>query len=275
MKILIKIMKDNQKIIITATTAESLVYPNVKNWAITTEQLVEEVVECYEAGAAVAHVHLPRGNEIETVKRIRERCDIILQAGVSSESIQQRKGDIDAKPDMMSVMLNHDAEYFNQVRLDILHPIEELEEYCIKLKESNIKPEWELWHTGSSWNLNYLIDKGLLDWSIPHILTLFFNWPGGMWSPANYQEYMYRKKFIPPNCIHGVSVMGEEQMKLLVFVLTHGGNIRVGTEDYPFIKDKNPAKNNAEIVKTYVDICKHVRRDVADPSEARVILGLK
>jgi len=275
MKILIKIMKDNQKIIITATTAESLVYPNVKNWAITTEQLVEEVVECYEAGAAVAHVHLPRGNEIETVKRIRERCDIILQAGVSSESIQQRKGDIDAKPDMMSVMLNHDAEYFNQVRLDILHPIEELEEYCIKLKESNIKPEWELWHTGSCWNLNYLIDKGLLDWSIPHILTLFFNWPGGMWSPANYQEYMYRKKFIPPNCIHGVSVMGEEQMKLLVFVLTHGGNIRVGTEDYPFIKDKNPAKNNAEIVKNYVDICKHVRRDVADPSEARVILGLK
>lgn len=30
--------------------------------------------------------------------------------------------------------------------------------------------------------------------------------------------------------------MGAEQMRLLVFVLIHGGNIRVGTQNYPFIK---------------------------------------
>jgi len=79
---------------------------------------------------------------------------------------------------------------------------------------------------------------------------------------------------MPSNSIHTVSVMGEDQMKLLVFVLTHGGNIRVGTEDYPFIKKNLQAKNNAEIVRNYVDICRHVRRDVADPSEARKMLGL-
>ena len=79
---------------------------------------------------------------------------------------------------------------------------------------------------------------------------------------------------MPPNSVHTVSVMGEDQMKWLVFVLTHGGNIRVGTEDYPFFKKGVPAKNNAEIVENYVDICGHVSRDVADPSEARKILGL-
>jgi 3-keto-5-aminohexanoate cleavage enzyme len=63
-------------------------------------------------------------------------------------------------------------------------------------------------------------------------------------------------------------------MRLLVFVLTHGGNIRVGTEDYPFISKGVSAKNNAEIVKNYVAICNHVGRDVADPSEARKILVL-
>ncbi|MFX1376556.1 MAG: 3-keto-5-aminohexanoate cleavage protein [Promethearchaeota archaeon] len=267
-------MNESQKIIITATTARSLVYPEVKNWAKTTEDLINDIVECYEAGASIAHIHLPRGEEIETVKKIRERCDIIIQAGMSSESIPQRKGDFNAKPEMMSVMLNHHAEYYDQINLDALHPIEELKEYCVKLKNENIKPEWELWHTGSSWNLDYLIRDDLLEWSNPHILTLFFNWPGGMWSPPNYQEYMYRKKFMPPNSIHTVSVMGEDQMKLLVFVLTHGGNIRVGTEDYPFIKKDTPAKNNAEIVRNYVDICKHVRREVADPSESRKILGL-
>jgi len=267
-------MKENKKIIITANTANSLVYPEVKNWGKTTEEIIDDVVECYEAGASIAHIHLPRGEEIETVKRIREKCDIIIQAGMSSETISQRKGDFDAKPEMMSVMLNHHTEHYNQVIIEVLHPIKELEEYCLKLKNANIKPEWELWHTGSSWNLDYLIKERLLEWSNPHILTFFFNWPGGLWSPPNYQEYMYRKKFMPSNSIHTVSVMGEDQMKLLVFVLTHGGNIRVGTEDYPFIKKNLQAKNNAEIVRNYVDICRHVRRDVADPSEARKMLGL-
>lgn len=268
-------MNGDQKIIITATTADSLAYPEVNNWAQTDEKLIDDVVECYEAGAAVAHIHLPKGKEVETVKQIRERCDVIIQAGKSSEPIPQRESVFDARPDMISVMLNHHSKYFRQTRVDILHTFNELEEYCIKFKTLNIIPEWEVWHSGSFWNFNYLIEKKILDKSNTHILTLFFNWPGGMWSPPTYVEYMHRKNFLPSNTVHTVSVMGEEQMKLLVFVLTHGGNIRVGTEDYPFIKKGIPAKNNAEIVENYVSICKHVRRDVADPSEARKMLGLK
>ncbi|MHA2269785.1 MAG: 3-keto-5-aminohexanoate cleavage protein [Promethearchaeota archaeon] len=267
-------MSEDRKIIITVATANSLIYPEVKNWAQNDQELIEDVVDCYEAGAAIAHVHLPRGREVEVVKQIRERCDIIIQAGMSSESILQRKNDFNAKPDMMSVMLNHHSEHFPLKTVDVLHPLNELEEYCIKLKNLNIKPEWEVWHSGSIWNLNYIIEKKFIDVTNPHILTLFFNWPGGMWSPPTYVEYMHRRRFLPPNTIHNVSVMGEEQMKLLVFVLTHGGNIRVGTEDYPFIKKGTPAKNNAELVENYVSICQHVRLNVADPSEARKLLGL-
>jgi 3-keto-5-aminohexanoate cleavage enzyme len=268
-------MSNDQKIIITATTANSLAYPKVKNWAQTDEKLIEDVVNCCESGAAIAHIHLPKGREIEIVKQIRERCDIIIQAGMSMESIQQRQQVFKAKPDMMSIMLNHHSEHFPQTRVDVLHPLKELEEYCIKLKNLNIIPEWEVWHSGSFWNLNHLIENNIIKDTNPHILTLFFNWPGGMWSPATYVEYMHRKKLMPSNTVHTVSVMGEDQMKLLVFVLTHGGNIRVGTEDYPFIKKGTPAKNNGEIVENYVSICKHVRRPVANPSEARKTLGLK
>ncbi len=268
-------MKSYQKIIITATLANSWIYPEVKNWPQTTDKLVDDIVACYEAGATIVHVHLPRGEEVETVRRIRESCDVIIQAGMSSESIPQRKGDFEAQPEMISVMLTHHAEHFTQTTVDVLHPLSELEEYCKKCKSYNIKPEWEVWHQGSYWNLNFLINKGLLDWSKPHFLTLFFNWPGGTWSASTYDEYMHRKKYIPSNSVHSVSVMGEDQMKLLVFVLTHGGNIRVGTEDYPFLKKGVPAKNNAEIVRNYVSLCDHVGREIADSSEARKILGLK
>ncbi|TFG04441.1 MAG: 3-keto-5-aminohexanoate cleavage protein [Promethearchaeota archaeon] len=263
---------DQEKLIITATTANSWIYPDVKNWAENSDQLIEDVIQCHEAGAAIAHVHLPRGKEVEFVKKIRERCDIIIQAGMSSDSIPARRGDFEARPDMMSIILNHHAEHFPEVNVDILHPVEELEEYCKKCKAYGIKPEWEVWNTGSYWNLQYLIDKKLIDG--PHYLTLFFNWPGGTWSPPSFEEYMHRVKTMPKNCVYSVSTMGKENTQIAVLSLTRGSHIRVGTEDYPFIEEGVPAKSNAEIVKKFVSISNYVGRKVANPSEARKIIGI-
>ncbi|MBA7666080.1 3-keto-5-aminohexanoate cleavage enzyme [subsurface metagenome] len=50
--------------------------------------------------------------------------------------------------------------------------------------------------------------------------------------------------------------------------------MRIGTEDYPFLKESVPAKDNAEIVLRMVNISKEMGRETADPSEARKILGL-
>ena len=108
----------------------------------------------------------------------------------------------------------------------------------------------------------------------PHYLTLFFNWPGGTWSPPTFEEYIHRVRTMPKNCIYSVSIMGREQTKIAVLALTYEGNIRVGTEDYPFIKNEVPAKNNAEIVEKYVSIAKYIGREIADPSEARKIIGI-
>jgi 3-keto-5-aminohexanoate cleavage enzyme len=258
--------------VLTATTANSWIYPDVKNWSENLDDLIKDVVECYEAGATIAHVHLPRGREIETVNRIRDECDIIIQAGMSSDSIPERKGDFEAKPDMMSIILNHHDEHFTQISVNKLHTLEELENYCKKCAEFNIKPEWEVWHTGSYWNLNYLIEKNLI--APPHVLTLFFNWPGGTWSPATADEYLHRLKYMPENCVHTISVMGEEQTKIATLAISKGGNVRVGTEDFPFLKKDIPAKNNAEIVARMKRISEEMGRDVATPSEGRKILGL-
>jgi 3-keto-5-aminohexanoate cleavage enzyme len=262
----------DEKLIITATTANSWIYPDLKNWALSTDALIEDVVQCAEAGAAIAHVHLPTGEESETVKQIREKSDIIIQAGMSSYPIQERTAIFDARPDMLSVILNHHDEYFTDQVVHQLHPMEELEEYCVKCRETKIAPEWEVWHTGSFWNLGYLIDRNLVD--PPHILTLFFGWPGGTWSPPTIDEYMHRVKYIPENCVHSVSVMGSGQAAIVLAAIQRGGNIRVGTEDYPFIRTDVPAENNAEIVSQAVSVAKEVGREVADVSEARKILGL-
>ncbi|TFF85541.1 MAG: 3-keto-5-aminohexanoate cleavage protein [Promethearchaeota archaeon] len=267
-------MDISQKLIITATNANSWIYPDVKNWPDpnNVEALVDDVYKSYQAGASIAHVHPPLGKEKELVKRIREKCDIIIQIGMSSYPIEDRTETFNAKPDMMSIILNHHDEHFTQVHVNQLHSLEELEQYTIKCKDFQIKPEWEVWHMGSYWNLQYLIDKDLI--SPPHVLTLFFNWPGGTWSPPTPDEYLHRLKYIPKNCLHTVSVMGSEQIKIVPLAISHGGNVRVGTEDYPFINTEIPAKNTAELVSMTVKMAKQMGREVTSPIEARKILGM-
>jgi 3-keto-5-aminohexanoate cleavage enzyme len=261
-----------KKLVITATTANSWIYPDVKNWAETPEELIEDAVKCHEAGAAIIHVHLPRGEEVDVVKKIRERCDAVIQAGMSSDSIENRKGDFEARPDMLSIILNHHAEHFTQVQVNKIHDIEELENYCIKCKEYNIKPEWEVWHTGSYWNLEYLIKKGLIE--PPHVVTCFFDWPGGTWSPATIDEYQHRVKYMPEGCIYTVSIMSEKQTLITALAIADGGNVRVGTEDFPFLTGGVNAKDNAEIVARIVRIAKEMGREVATSTEVRETLNL-
>ena len=264
-----------EKMIITATGANSWINPELKNWPDPNDvdAIVADSVANYEAGASILHVHLPRGHEVETVQKIRDHCDAIIQAGMSSQSIPTRKGDFESKPDMLSIILNHHAEEFTGSTFDVLHPLSELEEYCVKCKAEKIQPEWEVWHMGSIWNLNYLFDKGLID--RPQVLTQFFNWPGGAWSPPTADEFLHRIKYIPEGCFYTVSTMGESQTKIATLAISHGGNVRVGTEDYPFIKPGVPAKNSAELVSRMARISREMDREIADPTEARKILCLK
>jgi len=261
------------KLIITATTANSWLNPDLKNWPLNTDQLIEEAINCAESGASILHVHLPRSPEAtEVVAKIRERTDAIIQAGMSSYPIEERTTDFEAKPDMVSIILNHHDEHFPEMHVNRLHPLEEFEGYSGKCREYGVKPEWEVWHTGSYWNLRYMIDRGWFEG--PHVLTLFFGWPGGTWSPPTPDSYLYRVRHMPENCLHTVSVMGEEQTEIATLAIAMGGNVRVGTEDYPFIREGVPAKNNAELVERMVGISREMGREVANPSEARKIIGI-
>lgn len=260
------------KLILTVTTANSWIYPDVKNWPKTVDELIDTVVQCHDAGATIAHVHLIEGKEKEIVDGIREKCDIIIQAGMSSDPVDERTPLFDANPDMISIILTHHDECFTNVELNRLHPREELEKYCKICAERKIKPEWEVWNHGAIWNLNYLIDKKLLKG--PHFLSVFFNWPGGAWSPAEPGEYLHRIKYFPEDSLHTVSIMGPKQIDIGTLAISRGGHIRVGTEDFPFIKEGVPARNNAEIVSHWVSLSRGMGREVATPAEARKMIGI-
>jgi len=69
--------------------------------------------------------------------------------------------------------------------------------------------------------------------------------------------------------------VGKGAMEILYAAIALGGNIRVGMEDNVLYKKGQVARNNAEFVERACRIIEEYTCEVATPSEAREILGLK
>ena len=269
-------MAKQTPLIITSTVAPSWVYPHARNNPKTADNAIDEAVSAWKAGAAVIHVH-GRMNFTEeewrrVIRSLRDRTDAIVQVGLSALKIPERLPVIKMKPDMLSIILSHHDEQFPKLTVNLLHDRKELEEYCRLCGRYGIKPEWEVWHAGAVWNLNRLVGDGLVH--PPHFVTLFFDWPGGTWSPATAEELLHRLKQQRRDSICSVSIMGHSQTPLAVMSLLLGHHLRVGTEDNPYYLPGRLAKDNGEPVSRIVRIAREVGREVAKPTDARAMLGI-
>jgi 3-keto-5-aminohexanoate cleavage enzyme len=257
-------------LIIVATPNTCWLKPEV-HFPKTPGAIAEEAVRCQKAGASVLHTHA-EGQWVEVIRTVRAATDIIVQSGMSSLEIEERMDAFGEKTDMISIILNHHDEAFKELDCLKLHSKEELEQYARLCAQYRVAPEFEVWHAGSVWNLNYLIGKKLL--KTPYITTLFFGWPGGTWSPPTVEEYLYRRKLLPPGSAATVSIMHEDQMKILVAAVMEGDHVRVGTEDYPYTRSGRLAETH-ELVEEIASISRSLGRPVASVEEARQILGLE
>jgi 3-keto-5-aminohexanoate cleavage enzyme len=233
-------------------------------------EIARETKRCRDNGASVLHIH-GEGQWGEVLAEVRKLTDIVIQCGMSSIPLANRMDIMYEKADMISIILNHHDEAFAEVNCNVLHTMEEFEDYATTCRKYGVRPEFEIWHSGSIWNLNRLIAKGFLD--APYITTMFFGWPGGTWSPPTVEEYLHRRKQMPEHCAVTVSIMDERQMDILVAAIGCGDNVRVGTEDYPYNRQGKLCATH-ELVEEIADISRRLGRDVADPAQARELLGM-
>jgi 3-keto-5-aminohexanoate cleavage enzyme len=256
-------------VIITATPNISWLHPEVE-YPTTVEELVEEAKLCQQAGAAILHFH---GEHFwsQAIDALRKETNLILQCGMSSLPIQERMEVFEKQADMISIITSHHDEAFATLDVHVLHSREELVEYAELARKYGVKLELETWHTGSIWNIEWMIERGLLD--PPYFTSLFFGWPGGSWSPATIEEYLHRRNSLPDNSISTVSAMGADQFRLLVVALAAGDHVRVGTEDYAFDHEGNVAPTHA-LVEQVARVATSIGRRVASPQEAREMIGL-
>ena len=266
-----------QPLIIIATPNVCWLKPEV-DYPRTPEAIANEARLCFENGATILHTHA-EGKWKDTIDEVRAQSGIIVQCGMSSLPIPDRMDVFKNKADMISIILNHHDEAFVGADFNVLHPKDELVEYARLCKKYSIIPEWEVWHAGSIWNLNYLIGKKLL--KPPYVTTLFFGWPGGTWSPPTVEEYFYRRQLMPDGCACNVSIMvadyattlGSGQRDILAAAIINGDHVRVGTEDLPF-DHSGKLVTTHELVKETAEMARALGRPLATVKQARKMIGL-
>jgi 3-keto-5-aminohexanoate cleavage enzyme len=263
-----------EKLIITNCATDTSMYAEVPARFDNSDVLAASVEPACRAGASIVHIHAPPGDykawESHT-RAIRERCDILIQYGISTQTVEQRRAVIKNRPDMISVAVGAHNLVFVGRDLMMLHPREELAELMRMCRDNGVKPEFEVCALGDLWMIDDLAGKGLVE--PPFMMTLFFGRPGGSWSPPTAEEFLHRVKNLPTDTFYATSVTGPTHLMLETMAILAGGHVRVGTEDEPYLKP-GMLGDNVDHVARMAAIAGHLGREVATVAEARSLLKI-
>jgi len=271
---------DMQKLIITAalTGAEvtKALQPALPE---TPDEIAQEALKCYEAGASIVHVHArdSEGNptqDFHMYKEIKEKiealCPVIVQpstGGATWHTPEQRLQPVDLKPEMATLSAgtcNFGSEVF-------MNTEENIEIFALKMKALGVKPEIEVFERGMITNALKLVKKGVLE--MPLHFDFVLGVPGAC--PGEPEDLMYMVQSIPQECTWTVAGIGRSETPLALMAIAMGGHVRVGFEDNIYYHKGELATSNAQLVARIARIAKEVGRGVATPDEARKILGIR
>lgn len=255
---------------------------NNPNVPMTPAEIANDVFDCWQAGAAVAHLHMrdDEGNGTmstekfkETVSLIKEKnCPIILNLTTSGDlqaTEETRMAHLIAlKPEMAS----YDAGSMNWMHSGLfLNPPGFLEKLGNVMFENGVKPEIEIFDASFIYNALHYRKIGVL--KDPLHFQLCLGAAGG--TAATIENLVYLKNLIPKDTTWSAFGIGAGHMPILLTTIAMGGHIRVGMEDNVMYDKGRLAKSNSEFVERAVRLIKEANRTVATPEDARRILSLK
>jgi len=246
---------------------------------ITPREIAAHVYDCWQEGAAVAHLHArdKEGNPTSDVEVNREilaeldkypDCDIIRQVstgGRAGKTYIDRGQMICLGPEMASLATgssNFPAKGNYNDPQTIAYLAGEMRKY-------NVKPEIEVFDTAMIWNAVMMAEKGEIKTPLHFNLVLGVNGS----QPSTVDALMYCYQHLPKDCTWGVSIIGKDHLKLSVIAMALGGNVRVGIEDNLYYS-KGILATNVGLLKRMKDIALAMGKEIAAPAEARKIFGL-
>ena len=248
------------------------------------DEIAQAALECYEAGACIAHIHArDKGGkptpdvEIyrEIKEKIRDRCDIILSfttGGGPNLTPDERIQSAFADPEICSLNMGTMVRTRWGEGTLFLNTRSQIEEWARILKERGIKPELEVYGHSMMVDVENLIQSDLVD--PPYLINIVLGMTHQGALQANEKNLLSLIEYLPPDSVFNVTAMGRMQLPLTSLGVLLGGNPRVGLEDNIYYHKGVLAEGNAQLVARSARIIRDLDLEVANPQEAREILGL-
>ncbi len=239
------------------------------------EEIAIAAKDAHEAGAAVLHIHLRDNDDFtadlevakRTVAAVREKCGGIVQLSTGGGmEYETRMKIVEAKPAMASLnpasMTMGDNEFRNPPKL--MYKLAE------RMLELGIKPEIEIYDTGHIPLMLNLVKKELV--TLPLQVSFVMGTPGGMKADPMLLSYCVRE--LPEDTSWQVIAISKANLPLTTIGLAMGGNARVGLEDTLYIRPKELATSNAQLVTQLVGVAKSMNLQPATVDEVIERLNL-
>ena len=300
------------KVIISCAVTGSVHTPAMSPYLpLTPDEIADQALEAAEAGAAILHLHArdPKDGRPtadpkvfdQFVPRIKAATDAVINittGGSTRMTLEERLAyPLQAQPEMCSLNMGsmnftihpaarkitkwvHDWEkphiegmedtIFRNTFLDIKNILKVLGEDC------GTRFEFECYDVGHLYTLAHFVDEGLIKG--PLFIQSIYGILGGMGADPENLVVMRTtadRLFGRDNYRFSILGAGRHQMSLLTMGAVMGGNVRVGLEDSLYLGKGQLAKSCAEQVRKIRRILEELSLDIATPSEARAMLGLK
>jgi len=270
------------KLIITAAITGSRIMRDSSPYIpYTPEEITTSAIECWNAGAAVTHIHVrdpstglgTQDLELfqQVVNPLREKTNVIINlttSGIAARNlpIEDRLKVLELRPELASF----DAGSINLGGGVFINPPDFLELAAETMKRLKVKPEIEVFDTGMITTANRMRNEGKLE--DPLFFEFVLGTPSG--AVATPKSLLHLCDLIPKNALWSVTGIGRSHLSMSMMGLIMGGHIRVGMEDHIYYERGILAKTNAQFVERIVRIAREYGREIASPDEARAILGL-
>lgn len=300
-----------KKVIITCAITGAIHTPSMSpHLPVTPKEIAKSSIEAAEAGAAILHLHA-RDPENGTpasdpalfaqfLPEISDATDAVMNlttgGGLSMTVAERLKGPLQFKPEMCSLNMgslnfalhpladknlewkyNWEQPYLRNTKNSIFrNTFADIESIVERLgKDHGTRFEHEFYDVGHLYNLAYFLDKKIIE--PPFLVQTIFGVLGGM--AADWENLTFMKetadRLFGDSCEWSVLAAGRNQMPFATHAASRGGHVRVGLEDSLYLSRGVLAESNAQQVKKIRGIIESLGLEVATPSEARQMLGLK
>ena len=262
----------------------------------TAEEFGDEAKKCYDAGAAIVHLHIrdPEKGiatpDIELIRaalrNIKEKApDIIINLSTAISAVATDRERImpvrTFQPPVASLntnSMNFSIGDFKTGKVVMAagnifaNSFSTIQNFAKKMKKADTKPEMEIYDLGGMHNMLFLNKQERLFTQPLHFQFVFGVLGGAPFSPSYLGALLNLK---PPGSTWSVCGVAKQQFQAALCACAWNGHIRVGLEDNIRMPNGELAKGSWEQVEWAKNLVNHFGRIVVQGDEARIIFNLK